>query len=127
RGPGGEAHVAQLPGVAQPGPHDQAADAAGGERGGEQLAERAVGGRRRGGDDDDVARLRLLDGGVDHQVVARPADHGQRDAGDPRALLVRAQGGPEVPAAADGLVDGGDAVRGGGGHRPGIGGGGGGG
>ena len=90
RGPGGEAHVAQLPGVAQARAHDQAADAAGGQRGGEQLAERAVGGGRRGGDDDDVARLGLLDGGVDHQVVARPADHGERGAGDAGALLVRA-------------------------------------
>jgi hypothetical protein len=56
--------------------------------------------------------LRLLDGGVDHQVVAGPADHGQRDAGDPRVLLVGAQGRAEVAAAADRLVDGGDAEGG---------------
>ena len=93
RGPGGEAHVAQFLGVAQARAHDQAADAAADQRGGEQLAERAVAVRRRGGDDDDVARLGLLDGGVDHQVVARPAQHGERGARDARALLVR----PDAP------------------------------
>ena len=86
-----------------------AAHAAGHQRGGQQLAEHAVGRRRRVGHHQHVARPAHLDGGVDHQVVARVARHGDGRARQPHALLDR----PEVRAgeapAADRLVHGGGA------------------
>ncbi|KUL65866.1 hypothetical protein ADL28_05805 [Streptomyces violaceusniger] len=80
------------------------------ERGGEELAEHAVRGRRGGGDDEDVALGALLDRGVDHQVVAGPAqrrDHGARYAHVP---LDGAQTRAEASGAAHGLVHRGHAI-----------------
>src|SRR5580704_3157499 len=111
-GPGREVHLPQLLGVAQPRGHHEAAHAVGAQRRREQLAERAVAVRRCRRDHHDVARPGVLDRGVDHQVVTRPAQHGQRGARDARALLVRPDGRAEVAGAADRLVDGGDAVFG---------------
>ena len=54
----------------------------------------------------------LLDRRVDHQVVAGPAQHGDRRPAGPRAVLDRAEAGPEVPGPADRLVHGGDAELG---------------
>src|SRR5690606_5988666 len=74
--------------------------------------ERAVRARGGGGDHHDVAGAALLDGCVDHQVVARPAQHGDGRAADARALLDRPQVGAEVAGAAERLVHGGDAELG---------------
>lgn len=91
---------------------DQSAHAPPLERGGEQLAEHAVGGGRGGGDDQEVALAALLDGGVNHEVVTRPGQHGDGGARDADALLDGAQTGPEQAGTAHGLVHGRGAVSG---------------
>jgi hypothetical protein len=49
---------------------------------GQQFAEHAVGGFRSGGHHEHIAGLDYVDGGVNHQVVARMAGDGNRGAGD---------------------------------------------
>src|ERR1700722_501607 len=82
------------------------------QRGREQLAERPVTRGRGGRDNHDVTRLALLHRGVNHQVVAGPADDGDGRAADSRPWVDRAQARPEVARAADGLVHGGDTELG---------------
>ena len=90
-GPRREAHLVQVGDIADAGVDDQAAHPTGLQGGGEQLTEQAVRGGGIGGDDEDVARGALLDGDVDHQVVAGPAHHGDRGSGGADARLDRAE------------------------------------
>ncbi len=110
--PGGEAHVAQLLGVADAGVHDDPAHPALLEGGREQLAEQAVRARGGGGDDEDVALAALLHRGVDHEVVAGPAQHGDGGTGDPHALLDGADPRAQQPGPSHGLAHGRDAEPG---------------
>lgn len=110
--PGGEAHVAQLLGVADAGVHDDPAHPALLEGGREQLTEQAVRARGGGGDDEDVALAALLHRGVDHEVVAGPAQHGDGGTGDPYALLDGADPRAQQPGPSHGLAHGRDAEPG---------------
>jgi hypothetical protein len=58
-------------------------------RSGQQFAEKSVGGIGMSRHDQGVARPAHLDGGMEHQVVARMAKHGHRGAGDPRGRINR--------------------------------------
>src|ERR1700722_2222074 len=108
-GPDREPHPGQLPHVPAAGLDDQAAHPARLQRGGEQLAEVpvvAAGGRRH---DEDVAVLALLDGDMDHPVIAGRDADGDRGAGDLGARVDRVQVRGQQPAAALRLVLGSDA------------------
>jgi len=89
-----------------------AADAAGGQRGRQQLAEHPVRRRRGRRHHQQVPGLALLGRRVDHEVVAGPAQRGDRGPAGPRPGLNRAQRRPQVPGPADGLVHGGHAQPG---------------
>ena len=104
--PDREVHRGQLRDVADAGVEDDADRSVGPQRGREQFADRAVGGRARRRDDEDVAGAYLLDGRVDHEVVAGMAEHGDRPAGDAAARVDRAQVGGEHAGAALRLVRG---------------------
>ena len=107
--PDRKAHLTKSGHVAYAGRQHRCAHPALPQGHGEQLTEHPVGRRRRGGHHQQVTRPALLDRDVDHEVVARPAEHGDRGAAGLRAGPGRSELGAEIAGAADGLVDGGDA------------------
>jgi hypothetical protein len=77
-------------------------------KGGQQVAEEAVGVLRGAGGDDDVAGLDLLGHDVHHPVVAGVQQHRDGGAGHLRARVDRPHVGLHQADAAHGLVHGGD-------------------
>ena len=107
--PDRKAHRGQIAHVAHAGFDDQALHAVRLQRSCEQLAEIADVGCGSGRDDENVAFLTLLDGDVDHPVVAgRKADRDRR-AGDACAREDRSHVGGQQAGPALRLVDGRDA------------------
>lgn len=101
----GEAEPPQILGVPYAGVGDQAAEPLGLAGVGEDIAERSRLGVRARGDDDDVARPRVGDGGLQHEVVARRALDGEGRAAQRHAVIDRLEGGVECPETALRLVD----------------------
>jgi hypothetical protein len=87
--PDREAHLGQIAHIADAGVYDQPLAAARLRRGGEQIAEIAVLAGAGRCDDEDVAGLQLLDGDMDHPVVARRRGDRHGGAGDARAGVDR--------------------------------------
>ena len=104
-----------------PGVDDQPDAAARHRRGCKQVAEIAVVTGTGRGEDENVAGLQLLDGDVEHPVVARRRADRHRRPGDPCAGVDRAHDAAEHPGARLRFVDGGDAGRREDGDRRGVG------
>jgi hypothetical protein len=107
--PDGKAHRGQIAHVAHAGFDDQTLHAVRLQRGREQLAEVAGVASGSGRDDQNVAFLTLLDGDVDHPVVARGNADGDRGAGDARAGIDRPHVGRHEADPALRLMHGRDA------------------
>ena len=105
--PDTEAHRSQFGHVPDTGLDDQATDPARGQRGRQQLTEHPVGARRGRRDHQQVPGLALFHRRVDHEVVAGPAQRGDRGPADSGSGLDGAQARAEVPGPADRLVHGG--------------------
>ncbi|MBB4421592.1 hypothetical protein GGD66_000118 [Bradyrhizobium sp. CIR48] len=97
--------------VAASGIDDQPLHAACLQRGRQQFAEHAIGIVGGAADDEDVALFALLDGDMDHPIVAGLRQHGDGGPGDRRARPDRAQIGLHQTHAPVSLVHGRDAVR----------------
>ena len=81
------------------------------QRGRQQFAEHAVGVVGGAADHQDVALLALLDRDMDHPVVARLRQNGDRGSGNLRAGPDRPHIGLHQARASERLVRGGDAER----------------
>ena len=108
--PDRETHRCQILHVAHAGVGHQAGRAAGPAGGRQQVAEIAGVGRRSHRQHQHVAGLKLFDGDMDHPVVARRREDGDRRTRRRRAGIDRPHGGSEQPAAPLRLVDRGDAA-----------------
>jgi hypothetical protein len=105
----GKLHLGQVTDVADAGIDHQPLCAAGAERRREQVAEHPVLVVGRAADDDDVARLDLLGRDVQHPVVARLRQHGDRGAAAARAGIDRPHVVLQQADAAHRFMDAGDA------------------
>jgi ethanolamine utilization protein EutA len=94
-GPDGKPQQGELLNVATARVDHQAPDPACAQRGGEQLAEVAVVAPRRRGHHEDVAVGALLNGNVDHPIVAGWDAHGDRGSRDPGTRVDRGDPGRE--------------------------------
>ena len=101
-----QAELHQLLDVAHGAVDEQRRDALRERLGGQQVADERDRERVGHGEDEHVARPRVGDRGVDHQVVALPAEHRPRRAGGARAGDDPVQVEVDEPLAARGLVDG---------------------
>jgi hypothetical protein len=105
RRPHRETHLSQVGHVAHSG-IDHQADAPPTHQGrGQQIAEHPIGRSRCGRHDQHVTGLDHLHRGMDHHVVARWAQHGDRRATDPGPVLYRPDLWAHEPGSPRSLVD----------------------